>query len=108
MSYSPRRFVQNLDLASYYSGQSNVGIPLDCSSAQTRAVEELGLWMESSASLRRPEIDSVALSSFHCSDNVVHLHTTAHAILPFHLPRSSMITFQIHASAQARSDRALQ
>ncbi|CAB4345010.1 unannotated protein [freshwater metagenome] len=102
------RAVQNLDRASYYEGKSGVAVPIDCASARMRVIEELGIWMESSTGMRRPEIDSVGLTGFYCLDNVVELRTTAHAVLPFRLPQSSMKDFEIHASAGAKSDRALQ
>jgi Putative Flp pilus-assembly TadE/G-like len=100
------RAVQSLDRAAYYRGDSGVAIPLDCSMARTRVIEELELWMQSSEDLRRPELKQIWLSDFHCEGNRVELNTSARTALPFRLPGSTLDKVELHASASAQSDRA--
>lgn len=99
------RAVQNLDRTAYYRGDTGVDIPIDCSTARLRVIEELELWMQSSEDMRRPELQEVELSDFYCVGNLVKLNTVARAILPFRLPQSSLIDVELHASAAAQSDR---
>ena len=100
------RAVQSLDRAAYYRGDSGVAIPIDCSTARLRVIEELELWIQSSEDLRRPELRQVWLSDFYCAGNLVKLNTSARATLPFRLPAPSLIDVELHASAAAQSERA--
>ncbi len=99
------RAVQSLDRAAYYRGDTGIDIPIDCSTARLRVIEELGLWMQGSADLKRPELQEVGLNDFYCFGNFVKIKTTARATLPFRLPQSSLIDVELHASAAAQSDR---
>jgi len=100
------RAAQSLDRSAYYHGNTGVDIPIDCSSARARAIEELDVWMQSSEEMRRPELQQVWLSDFYCAGNLVKVNTSAHAKLPFRLPASSLSDLELHASATAESDRA--
>ena len=100
------RAVQSLDRAAYYRGDTGFDIPIDCPTARKRVMEELDLWMQSNADVRRPELHQVWLSDFYCAGNLVQLKTSARAELPFRLPASSLIDIELHASAAAQSNRA--
>ena len=68
------RAVQSLDKAAYYQGTSAVGVPLDCSMARIRVLEELDLWM-SKDEMHRPELSEIRLTDFYCEGNTVDLRT---------------------------------
>ena len=99
------RAVQSLDKAAYYRGTSTVGVPLDCSMARIRVLEELDLWM-SSDGMHRPELEQISLTEFYCEGNTVDLRTSARAALPFRLPQSTLDTVEIHASAGASANKS--
>ena len=95
----------NVDLESYYRGNTSVTVPIDCEAAYRKVIEELNLWMQSDGHIRRQELEQVWLTDFTCAENRVQLSTSARAILPFRLPQSSQFV-EIHATVEAQSDRA--
>ena len=99
------RAVQSLDKSAYYQSNTSIVIPIDCSMARMKVIQELGLWMQNGAQMLRPELEEIALVDFYCLDNVVRINTTAKAKLPFRLPNSSLVNVEIHASVGAQSSR---
>lgn len=99
------RAVQSLDKSAYYQSNTSMVIPIDCSMARMKVIQELGLWMQNGAQMLRPELEEIALVDFYCLDNVVRINTTAKAKLPFRLPNSSLVNVEIHASVGAQSSR---
>jgi len=98
------RAAHNVDLGSYYRGDTGVPVPIDCHAAYQKLVDELSLWMQSDTDMRRPELQQIWLTDFLCAGNRVQLSTSARAILPFRLPASSS-TVEIHATVEAQSNR---
>lgn len=99
------RAVQSLDKSAYYQSNTSMVIPIDCSMARMKVIQELGLWMQNGAQMLRPELEEIALVDFYCLDNVVRINTTAKAKLPFRLPNSSLVNVEIHARVGAQSRR---
>ncbi len=99
------RAVQSLDKAAYYQGTSAVGVPLDCSMARIRVLEELDLWM-SKDEMHRPELSEIRLTDFYCEGNTVDLRTSARVALPFRLPQSTLESVDISASAGASANKS--
>ena len=99
------RAVQSLDKSAYYQSNTSIVIPIDCSMARMKVIQELGLWMQNGAQMLRPELEEIALVDFYCLDNVVRINTTAKAKLPFRLPNSSLVNVEIHARVGAQSRR---
>jgi len=100
------RGVQSIDRAGYYNQSTGVAIPIDCSLAKARVLEELASWSASGSDLKRSELSEVQLQDFYCQANTVSIQTSARALLPFHLPQSILTDFQVTASAGAQSNRA--
>jgi len=98
------RAVQSLDRAAYYQGTSTVGVPLDCSVARARVLEELDLWMQGDG-MHAPQLEQIGLTDFYCEGNTVDLRTSARVALPFRLPQSNLTTVQIYASAGAAANK---
>lgn len=98
------RASHNVDLGSYYRGNTGVSVPLDCQAAYQKVIEELNLWINSEGDIHRPELEQIQLTDFSCSGNRVGLSTSTRAILPFRLPASSQ-SVEIHATVEAQSDR---
>ena len=99
------RAVQSLDKSAYYQSNTSIVIPIDCSMARMKVIQELGLWMQNGAQMLRPELEEIALVDFYCLDNVLRINTTAKAKLPFRLPNSSLVNVEIHARVGAQSRR---
>ena len=99
------RAVQSLDKSAYYQSNTSIVIPIDCSMARMKVIQELGLWMQNGAQMLRPELEEIAFVDFYCLDNVVRINTTAKAKLPFRLPNSSLVNVEIHARVGAQSRR---
>jgi len=99
------RASHNVDLGSYYRGNTGVTVPIDCQAAYQKVIEELNLWINSDGDIHRPELEQIQLTDFSCSGNRVELSTSARAILPFRLPQSSQ-SVEIHTTIEAQSDRA--
>ncbi len=99
------RAVQSLDKSAYYQSNTSIVIPIDCSMARMKVIQELGLWMQNGAQMLRPELEEIALVDFYCLDNVVRINTTAKAKIPFRLPNSSLVNVEIHARVGAQSRR---
>ena len=99
------RAVQSLDKSAYYQSNTSIVIPIDCTMARMKVIQELGLWMQNGAQMLRPELEEIALVDFYCLDNVVRINTTAKAKLPFRLPNSSLVNVEIHARVGAQSRR---
>jgi len=99
------RATHNVDLGAYYRGDAGVSVPIDCHAAYQKLVDELSLWMQSDADMRRQELQQVWLTDFSCAGNRVQLSTAARAFLPFRLPVSSA-SVEIHATVEAQSNRA--
>jgi len=98
------RASHNVDLASYYKGNSGVTVPINCQMAFARVIEDLNQWIEGGRDIRRIEFKQIALTDFSCSGNRVRLSTSARAALPFRLPQASSFV-EIHATVEAQSDR---
>lgn len=98
------RASHNVDLASYYKGNSGVSVPIDCQTAYAKVIEDLNQWVEGGRDIHRPELEQISLTDFSCSGNRVRLSTSARAILPFRLPQASS-SVEIHATVEAQSDR---
>ena len=98
------RASHSVDLGSYYRGDRDVTIPIDCQIAYQRATEELRLWTQSDGSIHRRELGQIWMTDFSCSGNRVQLSTSARATLPFRLPQS-VSSVEIHAMVEAQSDR---
>lgn len=96
------RASHNVDLGSYYRGNTGVTVPIDCQAAYQKVIEEMDLW--SDGDIRRPELQQIWLTDFTCSGNRVQLSTSSLAILPFRLPQSAS-SVEIHATVEAQSDR---
>ncbi|CAB4583919.1 unannotated protein [freshwater metagenome] len=99
------RAVQSLDESIYYNGKNAIAIPINCSMARMKVIQELGLWMQGGGQMLRPELVEIALVDFYCLDNVIRISTTAKAKLPFRLPNSTLVNVDIHASVGAQSNR---
>lgn len=98
------RASHSVDLGSYYRGDTEVAIPIDCRVAYQKAIDELGIWIQSDDSIHRPELEQIWLTDFSCSGNRVKVSTSALAILPFRLPQFES-SVEIHATVEAQSDR---
>lgn len=82
-------------------------IPIDCSSARARVVEQLSLWRESPESFTRPELVSVELISFLCDGSTVKIRTKSLTKLPFTLPFAESDFCEIYAEAEATNVKNL-
>lgn len=98
------RAAHNVDLAAYYRGTSEVSVPIDCSVAYSKVVEELNDWTGGGSDIRRPELERISLTHFSCSENRVQLSTSARTFLPFRLPQG-LTSVEIHTTVEAQSDR---
>lgn len=98
------RASHNVDLGSYYKGNSGVAVPIDCQVAYAKVVEELNQWLDSGKDIHRIELEQLSLTNFSCSGNRVQISTSARAVLPFRLPQASSFV-EIHATVEAQSDR---
>jgi hypothetical protein len=98
------RATHNVDLGSYYRGNSGVSVPIDCQAAFRKINEELRGWFDSDGEIRRIELEEVYLTDFSCSGNRVLVSTSALAVLPLRLP-AFPTTVEIHTTVEAESDR---
>lgn len=99
------RAVHNVDLGSYYRGNTGVAIPIDCQAAYQKIIEELDFWIYGDGDILRPELQQIWLTDFACSGNTVQLSTSSRALLPFRLPQSAS-SVEIRTTVEAQSDRA--
>lgn len=98
------RASHNVDLGSYYRGNTGVTVPIDCEAAYQKVVQEIELWSQSDGDIHRRELQQIWLTDFACSGNRVQLSTSSRAILPFRLPQSAS-SVEIHTTVEAQSDR---
>ena len=98
------RATHNVDLGSYYRGNSGVSIPIDCQKAYQRIHDELRDWISGDGEIRRTELTGVRLTDFSCSGNRVLLSSSALAVLPLRLP-AFPATVEIHTTVEAAADR---
>lgn len=111
-----QRAVQNLDLKAYYVGEggmlsgilnnSDVPIPIECSSANSAISDELRHWNSANSSLLRREIRDIWMSEFNCDGVSVGISTTAFAVLPLQLPFVNLKNIQLHTSVGATNTRS--
>lgn len=96
-----QRGVRNLDREAYYSGEfdlstlaANVlgigpndpGVPIDCSKALGDSQGALADWASGPSSLRRVELNEIAISDIKCDGFGIQLITSATARLPITIP----------------------
>ncbi|CAB4335709.1 unannotated protein [freshwater metagenome] len=96
-----QRGVRNLDREAYYSGEfdlstlaANVlgigpndpGVPIDCSRALGDSQGALADWASGPSSLRRVELNEIAISDIQCDGFGIQLITSATARLPITIP----------------------
>ena len=96
-----QRGVRNLDREAYYSGEfdlstlaANVlgigpndpGVPIDCSKALGDSQGALADWASGPSSLRRVELNEIAISDIQCDGFGIQLITSATARLPITIP----------------------
>lgn len=111
-----QRAVQNLDLKAYYVGEggmlsgilnnSDVPIPIECSSANSAISDELRHWNSANTSLLRREIRDIWMSEFNCDGVSVGISTTAFAVLPLQLPFVNLKNIELHTSVGATNTRS--
>ena len=111
-----QRAVQNLDLKAYYVGEggmlsgilnnSDVPIPIECSSANSAISDELRHWNSANSSLLRREIRDIWMSEFNCDGVSVGISTTAFAVLPLQLPFVNLKNIELHTSVGATNTRS--
>jgi hypothetical protein len=111
-----QRAVQNLDLKAYYVGEggmlsgilnnSDVPIPIECSSANSAISDELRHWNSANSSLLRREIRDIWMSEFNCDGVSVGISTTAFAVLPLQLPFVNLKNIQLHTSVGGTNTRS--
>ena len=101
-----RSYELDVNSPAIYSASTTV-IPIDCSHAKARVLEELDLWKESPESFSRPEMLSVELISFQCDGSTVRIHTKSMIKLPFTLPFAGSEYCEIYAVAEAKSVKDL-
>ena len=96
-----QRGVRNLNLEAYYSGEfdlstmagnifgfgpKNPGVPIDCSKALGDSQGALADWARGPNSLRRVELQEIAIRDIQCDGFGIHLVTSAIAKLPIVIP----------------------
>ena len=108
-----QRGVRNLDLNNYYRGefnfnrlqldvmglgQSDPGIPIDCSKGARDAVSALHDWNSSGPSMKRHNMSEIVLVDSRCNGYQISLRTSSNVKLPFVLPFVGLERFTIYSS----------
>ncbi len=98
------RATHNVDLTSYYRGNSGVSVPIDCQEAFNKINAELRNWISSDGEIRRVELRDLRLTDFSCSGNRVHISSSALAVLPLRFPAFPE-SVEIHTTVEAEANR---
>lgn len=108
-----QRGVRNLDLDNYYRGeynfnrfqldalglgQSDPGIPIDCSKGLRDAVSALRDWSASGPSMKRRNMSEISLVDSWCNGYQISLRTSSNVKLPFVLPFIGLDRFTIYST----------
>ena len=113
--------MKNLDEASYYSGEFNIsrgiltflgegesdpGIPINCSAGFSDVNRVLEAWQSEGAASTRENIESIEISKFSCDGFQMYLQTVATVRIPFQLPFIDIDQVKLTSSAGAVGERA--
>ena len=115
-----QRGVRNLDREAYYSGEfdlstlaANVlgigpndpGVPIDCSRALGDSQGALADWASGPSSLRRVELNEIAISDIQCDGFGIQLITSATARLPITIPFFKIEEIRVTAQVSTTNTR---
>jgi hypothetical protein len=104
---------RNLDLDNYYRGEYNFnrfqldvmgmgqtdpGIPIDCSKGVRDAVSTLHDWSNGGPSIKRRNMSEISLVDVRCNGYEISLRTSSVVKLPFVLPFIGLDRFTIYSS----------
>ena len=115
-----QRAVRNLDMDAYYRGEYNAtksllsiagfgetdpGIPIDCSKGRTDAMSALSDWSAAGPEVMLSNVGSLKLEAFSCNGYQVSLTTSSTASLPFVLPLVAISKVRIESTVGSVDER---
>ena len=116
-----QRGMQNLDANQYYSGEYNAtqmlknslssgetdpGIPIDCSQGERDASEVFYTWTSRESSLTRENVRTMGMSNFQCDGFQIYIESRAIAQIPIPIPFINIREVGIGSHAGAVGERA--
>jgi hypothetical protein len=116
-----QRGMKNLDTANYYSGEYNLsrgvltlfgegesdpGIPIDCSAGLKDAGSVLESWQSNGGASIRENIESIEISDYACDGFQIYLETKARIRIPIKLPFINLERIALTSKAGAVGERA--
>jgi hypothetical protein len=113
--------VKNLDMQAYYTGENNLsraaltllglgesdpGIPIDCSAGSRDAEMVINGWSERESDLHSNNLSSIQISAISCDGFQMEVSTSASVVIPIPIPFINLEEIRIQSRASAIPERA--